>query len=67
MILSLVELIEKNDLVWATNLGEKGILYGGRTMGKIITICRRYLIVGTSTIIENALVTPSTSKSHSKI
>jgi len=43
----IVEVVKKNDLVWATNLGENGILHGGNAMGKILTICRRHLLAGT--------------------
>ena len=43
----IVEVVKKNDLVWATNLGENGILHGGKAMGKILTICRRHLLAGT--------------------
>lgn len=46
ILVVIVELVEKNDLVWSTNLDENGILHGGNAMGKILTICRRHLLVG---------------------
>lgn len=52
----IVELVKKNDLVWATNLDETGILYGGNAMGKILTICRRHLIAGSAPNIDTDLL-----------
>ena len=52
----IVELVKKNDLVWATNLDETGILYGGNAMGKILTICRRHLLAGTTPNIDTDLL-----------
>ena len=55
----IVEVVKKNDLVWATNLDEKGILHGGNAMGKILTICRRHLIKGTTPNIDIDLLNAS--------
>ena len=55
----IVEVVKKNDLVWATNLDETGIIHGGNAMGKILTICRRHLIKGTNPIINTELLNAS--------
>ena len=55
----IVEVVKKNDLVWATNQDENGILRGGNAMGKILTICRRYLLDGTSPNIDTDLLNAS--------
>lgn len=55
----IVELVKKNDLVWATNLDETGILHGGNAMGKILTICRRNLLNGTEPNIDTDLLNSS--------
>ena len=55
----IVEVVKKNDLVWSTNLDENGILYGGNAMGKILTICRRHLIAGTTPAIDTDLLNAS--------
>lgn len=52
----IVEVVKKNDLVWATNLDETGILHGGNAMGKILTICRRHLLNGTAPNIDTDLL-----------
>lgn len=51
--------VEKNDLVWAAQPDEGGILYGGNAMGKILTICRRHLLNGTAPNIDSALLNAS--------
>lgn len=51
--------VEKNDLVWAAQPDEGGILYGGNAMGKILTICRRHLLNGTAPNIDTALLNAS--------
>ena len=55
----IVEVVKKNDLVWATNEDEAGILHGGNAMGKILTICRRHLIKGTTPNIDINLLNAS--------
>lgn len=55
----IVEHVKKHDLVWATNLYENGIFHGGNAMGKILTICRRHLIVGTTPKIDTDLLNAS--------
>ncbi len=51
--------VEKNDLVWAAQPDEDGILHGGNAMGKILTICRRHLLNGTAPNIDTALLNAS--------
>ena len=55
----IVELVSKNDLVWSTNVDEAGILHGGNAMGKILTICRRHLLNGTTPNIDIDLLNAS--------
>ncbi|MBR5685229.1 MAG: hypothetical protein IKX18_03630 [Muribaculaceae bacterium] len=55
----IVEVVKRNDLVWATNVDEEGILHGGNAMGKILTICRRHLINGTTPNIDINLLNTS--------
>lgn len=55
----IVELVEKDDILWATNMDENGILHGGNAMGKILTICRRNLIAGTTPKIDTDLLNAS--------
>ena len=55
----IVELVEKKDLVWSTNLDENGILHGGNAMGKILTICRRHLLDGGVPKIDTDLLNAS--------
>lgn len=55
----IVELVEKKDLVWATNMDKNGILHGGNAMGKILTICRRHLLAGTTPNIDADLLNAS--------
>lgn len=55
----IVEVVKKNDLVWATNLDENGIIHGGNAMGKILTICRRHLLNGTNPNINTELLNAS--------
>ncbi|MBQ9576962.1 MAG: hypothetical protein IJV11_08800, partial [Muribaculaceae bacterium] len=55
----IVEHVKKHDLVWATNSDENGILHGCNAMGKILTISRRHLIVGTTPKIDTDLLNAS--------
>lgn len=55
----IVEVVKKNDHVWATNLNENDILHGGNAMGKILTICRRHLIDGSAPNIDTDLLNAS--------
>ena len=55
----IVEHVKKYDPVWATNEDENGILHGGNAMGKILTICRRYLIDGGTPNIDTDLLNAS--------
>ena len=55
----IVEHVKKHDLVWATNLDENGILHGCNAMGKILTICRRHLLVGGAPNIDTDLLNAS--------
>lgn len=51
--------VEENDPVWAVWPDEKGVLHGGNAMGKILTICHRHLINGTTPNIDTALLNAS--------
>lgn len=51
--------VEDNDLVWATKQDENGILHGGNAMGKVLTICRRHLLNGTTPDIDLDLLNAS--------
>ena len=51
----IVEEVE-GDPVWAAYPDENGIIRGGNAMGKIMTICRRYLIDGTQPAIDTELL-----------
>lgn len=55
----IVEVVQRNDLVWATNLDENGILHGGNAMSKILTICRRHILNGTTPNIDTDLLNDS--------
>lgn len=55
----IVEVVKKNDHVWATNVDENGILHGGNALGKILTICRRHLVAGTMPNIDTDLLNDS--------
>jgi len=47
----IVEIV-KNDPVWAAYTDENGNIVGGNAMGKILTICRRHLLNGTTPNID---------------
>lgn len=55
----IVEVVKKKDLVWATNLDENGNLVGCNAMGKILTICRRHILAGTTPNIDTDLLNAS--------
>ena len=55
----IVERVKKYDHVWATNADENAVLHGANAMGKILTICRRHLIVGTTPKIDTDLLNAS--------
>lgn len=55
----IVEVVKKNDPVWATNSDKNGTLHGGNAMGKILTICRRHLLAGTTPNINTDLLNAS--------
>ena len=55
----IVELVKKNDLVWATSSDENGILHGGNAMSKILAICCRHLLAGTAPKIDAGLLNAS--------
>lgn len=51
----IVEVV-KRDPVWAAYPDESGIIQGGNAMGKILTICRRHLLAGTTPDIDTDLL-----------
>ena len=51
--------VEEYDPVWAVWPDDNGILRGGNAMGKILTICRRHLINGTTPNIDTAILNAS--------
>lgn len=52
---TIVELV-KNDPVWAAYPDAQGIIRGGNAMGKILALCRSYLIAGTEPPINRQLL-----------